>query len=177
MEIKAKCKFDEDSIRALFYVSMHKKRDPKKAAITTTVLCLALFLLIVVSIIFLGFDLYSVCLLVSDMLIMGMFLYSYLILPKLQYKRMGKMKDAENDFVFYENTLKMATKNEVYSGESEIEYHLFVKVYETSRYFFLFQPNNTAIIVDKSTIEGGTAEDIRAKLTSVLNEKYVVCKY
>ena len=87
------------------------------------------------------------------------------------------MKDIENNYLFNDNVLKVSSKSEEYSGEAEIEYSLFTKVYETSAYFFLFQTNNQAFIIDKSTIEGGSADDIRNKLTSFVKDKYFICKY
>ena len=33
------------------------------------------------------------------------------------------------------------------------------------------------LIVDKSTIEGGTAEDIRYRLSPLLKKNYYLCKY
>ena len=34
-----------------------------------------------------------------------------------------------------------------------------------------------AFIVDKNTIEGGTVEEIRNKLSAFVTNKYIVCKY
>lgn len=87
------------------------------------------------------------------------------------------MKDAENEYIFCDNSLKTFTKSETYNGEAEIEYSIFVKVYETSDYFFLYQNNNQVFLVDKSTIEGGRIDDIRNKLSSFVKDKYIVCKY
>ena len=90
---------------------------------------------------------------------------------------MNKMKDVENQYIFCDNVLKTFTKSKEYNGEAEIEYSLFVKVYETSKYFFMFQTKNQVLLVDKNTIEGGTVEDIRNKLTTYVKDKYIICKY
>ncbi len=58
-----------------------------------------------------------------------------------------------------------------------MEYSLFTKVYETSDYFFLYQTNNQVFLVDKSTVEGGSVDDIRNKLSSFVKDKYYICKY
>ena len=69
------------------------------------------------------------------------------------------------------------TKGEAYNGQAEIKYALLVKVMETSKYFFLYQNNTQVFIVDKSMIVGGTAEEIRNKLSSVTRNRYIICKY
>ena len=90
--------------------------------------------------------------------------YLYFLLPKIRYKALAKMKDAENEYIFCDNVLKTFTKSQEYNGEAEIEYSLFVKVYETTKYLFLYQTNNQVFIVDKNTVEGGTIEEIRNEL-------------
>ena len=87
------------------------------------------------------------------------------------------MRDAENIYLFGDDILKVFTKSEEYNGEAEMEYSLFAKVYETSDYFFLYQANNQAFLVDKSTVEGGSVDDIRNKLSSFVKDKYYICKY
>ena len=87
------------------------------------------------------------------------------------------MKDTEVKYVFGDNSLKVFTANLEYTSESKMEYSLFVRVYETTKYIFVYKTNNQVHIIDKSTIEGGTAEDIRNKLTPYVKDKYVICKY
>ena len=87
------------------------------------------------------------------------------------------MKEAENEYVFYDNEIKAFTASTEYNGEAKIEYSLFVKVYETSKYFFLYQTNNHVFVVDKSTVEGGNINDIRTVLAGAINGKYIICKY
>ena len=48
---------------------------------------------------------------------------------------------------------------------------------ETGKYFFLFRNKRQIFAADKSTLEGGTAAEIREKLQPVLGKKYVICKY
>ena len=87
------------------------------------------------------------------------------------------MQNVENQYIFCDDVLKTFTKSQEYNGEAEIEYSLFVKLYETSKYLFLYQTNNQVFIVDKSTIEGGTVEEIRNKLSAFVKDKYFLCKY
>ena len=177
MEIKAKCKLDFDSIRALTHLSMFKKANPKKRLTVWSVAFAILLVIIILEIIVFGVD--SVLFVLLGVEIIGLMLmyFWYFILPKIQYKALAKMKNAENEYAFCDDVLKAITKSEEYNGEAKIEYSLFVKIYETSKYFFLYQTNNQVFIVDKNTIEGGTIEEIRNKLSLYVKDKYIICKY
>ena len=96
---------------------------------------------------------------------------------KTAKESLAKIQNVENQYIFCDNVLKTFTKSQEYNGQAEIEYSLFVKVYETSRHLFLYQTNNQVFIVDKNTIEGGTVEEIRNKLSAFAPNKYIVCKY
>ena len=87
------------------------------------------------------------------------------------------MKDIQNEYIFCNDELKAFTKSVEYNGEVAIEYSFFVKVYETTKYLFLYQTNNQVFIVDKNTVEGGTIEEIRNKLSAFVKDKYILCKY
>ena len=133
--------------------------------------------MIVAELVVFEFDVVPIILIVVDLLVILIDFFMYFGLPKIQYKALAKMKDAENEYVFCDNVLKTFTKSQEYNGEAEIEYSLFVKVYETTRYLFLYQTNNQVFIVDKNTIEGGTVEEIRNKLSAFVKDKYILCKY
>ena len=177
MEIKAKCKFDYDAIRALTHLWLFRKADPKKRMLFWTITYAILLTIVVLELIVYDADLilfiFAGLAIVSYLLIC----YWYSVLPKIRYKSLAKMKDAENEYVFCDNVLKAFTKSQEYSGEAEIEYSLFIRVFETSKYFFLFQTNNQVFLIDKSTVEGGRVEDARNKLAAFLKNKYIICRY
>ncbi len=176
MEIKAKCKFDFESIKALTHLSLFKKANPKKRFLTWSIISTILAVIIVLEMIIFS-DAMLIELLCVAIVLFLFECYLYFLLPKIRYKALTKMKGAENEYIFCDSVLKTFTKSDEYNGEAEIEYSLFVKAYETSRYLFLYQTNNQVFIVDKSTVEGGTAEDIRNKLTTHVKDKYIICKY
>ena len=177
MEIKAKCKYDLDSVKALTHLTMYKKSDPRKRLIFWSTAFAIIFIIIILEIIAFDFD--TILAVVLGVEIFGLLLmyFWYFIIPKIQYKSLAKMQNVENQYIFCDNVLKIFTKSQEYNGEAEIEYSLFVKVYETSRHLFLYQTNNQVFIVDKKTIEGGTVEEIRNKLSAFAPNKYIVCKY
>ncbi len=175
MEITAKCKFDFETIKALTHLAVFKKSNPKKQFILITILDTIAIVLSLLEIILFSapFGWIFPC-----TIFMLLFInYIYFLLPKVRYKALAKMKTAENEYIFYDNSFKIFAKNEVYNGEADIEYSLLVCAYETSKYFFLYQTNNQAFIVDKSTLVGGTAEEIKSKLSYFLKNKYFVCRY
>lgn len=177
MEIRAKCKFDLDAIKALTHVSFYRKSEPKKAIRLRVTYCLVLLLVNIAELIVFGFDSVLIILLVGVLLVIALFVFMYFGSPRIRYASLANMKDAENAYLFGDDILKVFTKSEEYNGEAEMEYSLFVKVYETSDYFFLYQANNQVFLVDKSTVEGGSVDDIRNKLSSFVKDKYYICKY
>lgn len=176
MEIKAKCKFDFESIKALTHLSLFKKADPQKSFLTWSIISTILAVIIVLEMIIFS-DAMLIELLCLAIVLFLFECYLYFLLPKIRYKAMAKMKGAENEYVFCDTVLKIFTKSNEYNGKAEIEYSLFVKAYETSRYLFLYQTRNQVFVVDKFTVEGGTSEDIRNKLATHVKDKYIICKY
>ena len=177
MEIKARCKFDLETVKALTHLTMYKKADPRKRLIFWSVAFAILFIIIILEIIAFGFDTTLAVLLGVEIFGLLLIYFWYFIIPKIQYKSLAKMQNVENQYIFCDDVLKTFTKSQEYNGEAEIKYSLFVKVYETTRYLFLYQTNYQVFIVDKSTIEGGTVEEIRNKLSAFVKDKYIICKY
>ena len=177
MEIKAKSKFDFETSKALAHVSVYKKNNPKKTITARFIVCFMLLLAIICE--YIAFDIdNSFLLLILVVVFVTLFdVFGYFFLPKIQYKSLLKMQDTENEYIFYDKFIKEFTKSTDYTAEANIEYSLFVKVYETSKYFFLFQTKNQVFVIDKSTIMGGTAEEIKNKLMPVVKNNYIVCKY
>ena len=177
MEIRAKCKYDLDSVKALTHLTMYKKADPQKRLTFWSAAFAVLIIIIISEIIAFGFDTILAVLLGVEIFGLLLIYFWYFIIPKIQYKSLAKMKDTENEYVFCDDVLKTFTKSQEYNGEAEIEYSLFVKVYETTKYFFLYQTNTQVFIVDKSTVENGTVEEIRNKLSAFVKDKYIICNY
>ena len=177
MEIKAKCKFDLDSVKALTHLTLYRKGDPKKRVTFWCVNYSILFAIIILEIIAFGANTILLVLLGAGIAMLGFMHFWHFIIPKIQYKSYAKMGNAVNEYIFCDNVLKIFTRSQQCNAEGEIEYSLFVRVYETTKYLFLFNTNKQVLIVDKNTIEGGTAEDIRNKLSAYVKDKYIICKY
>lgn len=177
MEIRAKCKFDYDTIKEFVHLAAYRKFNPKKVIKSDIIICIISLLVSIATQIAFGFNFFISIMDITILIITALILFLHFGFPRIQYNSLVKMNIVENEYIFYDNIIKSFTKGKGYSGESELEYSLFTKVYETSKYFLLFQSNNQAFIVDKSTIEGGSADDIRNKLSSFVKEKYYICKY
>ncbi|MBR4863939.1 MAG: YcxB family protein [Oscillospiraceae bacterium] len=177
MEIKAKCKYDFDSVKALTHLTMYKKADPKKRLIFWSAAFLILSIIIILEIVAFSMDTILLILLGVNILFLFLIFFWYFIIPRIQYKSLAKMQNVENEYMFGDNVLKVFSKSQEYNGEAQIEYSFFVKVYETTKYLFLYKTNNQVFVVDKSTIEGGTVEEIRNKLSAFVKDKYIICKY
>lgn len=176
MEIKAKCKLDYDACKALTHLNMFRKANPKKRFIFWTIYLTILVLAIVfLMLYFHDFELVGLVILTLFLYIIQC--YMYFVFPKISYKNLARMKEAVNEYIFCDDVLKTFTKSPEYNSEAVVEYSLFVKVYETSKYLFLYQTNNHVFCIDKNTIEGGTVEEIRYKLTAYVKNKYIICKY
>ena len=177
MEINAKCKFDLETVKALTYLTMFKKGNPKKRMISLNVWFSILLVIAILDIIMFGMDMPLILVAIASVIVIFWNAYMWFYYPKVRYNALAKMKQTENEYKFTDEKIFVTTTGAEYNAEAEIEYSLFVKVYETTNYLFLYQTNNQVFIVDKSTIEGGTVEEIRNKLSAFVKNKYIVCKY
>ncbi len=177
MDIKAKSKYDYEAIRALIRISAFKKDNPKVVYIVSVVYGLSLAMIITVAGMFYGWmNMYNYLLgvIVFILLLMN---WAYFWLPKITYNKMVEFRNLENEFTFLDDSLKIISKNGKYTGEAEFKYSILPKVIENSKYILVYQNKSQAYIVDKSTIEGGTVEELRNVLQAKINGKYIICKY
>ncbi len=177
MEIKASCKFDYNAVKALTYISMFKKSVPKKRMIFSGILFSALLAVLIFEIVLFGADLPLIICVVAAGAALLLDLFMWFVYPKICYNALAKMKGAQNEYTFTEDKIFITTQSSDYNAQAEVEYTLLAKVYETSEYMFLYQTKNQVFPVDKSTVTGGTVEEIRGKIFSYLEKKYVICKY
>ena len=177
MEIKASCTLDLNAIKALNGLMMFRKNDPKKRMILWGIIYAVIIVCVIMLIATYGltdeFALYLFML--FAFLLLGCYLY--FLQPRVQYKAMAKLKNAENRYVFRDETMDIISAADAFNGQSELRYSVIVRAMETSKYFFIFQTKNQAFLVDKSTITDGTPEQIREKLRSHLGKKYMLCRY
>ena len=175
MNIQAHCRLDQQSVKALTHVSMYKKHRPAMR-LTIRLVLVGVFILMSVVGFILQADTAFMLLLATLSLLLAICVVHFQF-PRAQYKALANMRDARIFYVFEDDVLKISTEAENYHGNSEVRYSLLTKVYETDAHFFLFETANQVLIVDKASIEGGTAEELRNKLCNTISGKYIRCRY
>ena len=176
MEMKAKCVFDYKSIKALTYTTIYKRDNPKAAFYFLNILT-AIMILAIIWLMQFSVDSKAISLLILYVFIFLFNCFLYVVFPKVQYRALDKMKGVENEYTFCDDGISITSKHELYNGAAELKYAMIPKVMETSEYLFIYQSKNQVFIVDKSTITGGSIEQIRQKLIPHVKKKYIVCKY
>ncbi|MBR5947354.1 MAG: YcxB family protein [Clostridia bacterium] len=94
--------------------------------------------------------------------------------PRMTYKQLGKLKDVLNEYSFTDGEFTVATRMDGMDSVATFSYDLIEKAMETPEFFFIYQTKHTAFPVDKATIDGGTADELKEKLMKTLGNKYTV---
>lgn len=175
MTIQASCVLDRQTIKALTHVAIYKKHRPRMR-LTVRLILSAVFISIAVVGFFLQAESALTLLLVS-LLLAFVSLSVHFLLPRSQYKALKHMQDVTNRYTFGDDAVTVTTDSDDYNGTCELRYPLFTKVYETSAHFFLYQTANQVFIVDKSTVSGGSEDELRQKLINVTGCQYIRCRY
>lgn len=170
MEIRAKCIFDFDSVSALSRLSMYRRLKPKRGFII--IASFSQFSLLASLIL-----VHSRSLAVISLAILLFISFMHFAYPRIQFRALKKLQYMENEYIFLDDHIEVLSKSAEYTGTAELKYSLIPKAAENSRYFFIYQSGNAVFIVDKTTIIGGSAADIRDKLLSHVGKNYMLCKY
>ena len=177
MEIKASSVYDIKSMKALVHLGIYKKKNPVLSYWIWTIIALTLISIFVIFRDFLLDSTYSILLISLLAFLTVKTSFYYFILPIISYRSMKKLAGIRVDFVFSEDSMYVHSDSDIHKTDSTMKYEALVKVMETEARLFLFQSKTQAYVVDKTTFEGGSAQDLRKVLTDVLGKKYVVCKY
>lgn len=181
MEIKASCRIDFNECKATAYYTLYGKYKPLKKILIRAAFSTALLIFGMSLVIIRDYDRFvcGAAALYSLLVVFGLIRYIrlYFTFPNKQYEAKGNMKDILNEFVFYDDRMLNYSASDGYRDEVEISYGMLFAVNESSEYLFLLPTKNSMFVVDKSTISGGTMEELRDKLKSVLGDKYIICEY
>lgn len=173
----ATCTCDFPAIRALSYLTLYGKNDPRKRLIFWS----CVYGVLIISLLAGGFingwqtdniGLYVLIAICSILILLLHFGY-----PRLQFAAMGKSQNAVNEYVFLEDRVLIQGAGNGISSSGSISYAVLTKVMETGRYLFLWQNKTQVFIVDKNTFNGGMPGQLREKLRGLLGKHYVICKY
>lgn len=177
MQIQATGKLDYATVQALTRLAMFKKADPKKRMIFWTVIYAFLVGIVLLESIVFGPQPLLYMVLGISVAVLLLEYFWFFCLPKLRYNALAHMKDIINEYTFEDDQICAISKGTDYIGDVTIRYALLVKVMETSQYLFIFQNHSQVLPLDKSTVTGGTVEELRSKLSAYLGKKYIICKY
>ena len=177
MEIRAKCKFSKDSATALAHFSSYGRKSPIKTLAVMITIEAIIFAVAICEVFVFGFNKNFAMIFVAELLLIVFECLRYFYTPVISHKSAKSLEGGENEYVFYENDVKITSVAKTLNSESRIEYAHFTRAAETSRYFFLFISGSQAFVVDKQTVGTEEACLIRNKLTESLGKKYVICRY
>lgn len=107
-----------------------------------------------------------------------MVVFTRFVLPKIQYKQNKLLHGVVNNIVFKDDTILIEQCGENTSATAKINYDAAWRVYEIEKFIYIYVNPRQAYIVEKSTIEGGTAMDLRMLLVQKIGaDKYKIkCK-
>ncbi len=173
MEIKASSKYDWETVKKFnrFHI-FNRARFFNVLIVLMELYMIFIFVFSAISQTFTTGLLPSFCLF---LLWNALIIFVYFGLPKIRYNKNRVVKNSENHFVFTENDVTETSDNGMHNGTSVVKYDAMWRVYETKGYIYLYINSNQSYIVDKSTVEGGTTEDLRMLLISKIGaDKYKV---
>ena len=177
MEIHATSRYDQTAVAALCRMFRVKKTTPMIhlalmlfAYAVVTVICIALVKSQ-------GFDLFTTVLLTVCAVGLCAELLIFFVFPRIQYKNLGDLRDAENRFVFRETDFTVTTMGKSQNAEAHITYSALVRVVETKAYLFLFQTKNQTFIVDRSTLSSEDMTELRRNIATNIGKRYSIYRY
>ncbi len=169
MEINAKTTYDKQTIKAFVKNVSFKSTAMKVLVVIIAVLMAIYAALTIYEIIALKIVPITYILLI---LLFGLYLgYIYLLLPIISYRRFERKSEITNEYTFFDDKMLILTTAKGIKGSSEYEYNAFFKVIETNDYIYLYISRGQALIVDKTTLSGGTSEQIRGTIIGKLGTK------
>ena len=181
MEITAKGKLDEQSAIALGQFGVFKKIKPQKGMVYLAAIAAIPTLLVVIRLLILTrieksndpmkFFMWALSLFIIDTI-----LYIPIMIPVIKFKTLGKMQNAAYEYHFYDSSFIAICRCLSGSITTNIKYSELTMVGESSKHFFIFRGKDS-FIVDKSTLENGTAEHLRHRFSTFENIKYTLCNY
>ncbi len=176
MEIKASSKYDWETVKKFYAFSFSKKqRWPNIVLIIVFLLLFMMYTLEVVNGTFSTDLLPSMLMFITLYLMLG---FVRFILPRILYNKNKLIHGMENIITFGEQSFEINQIGNNANGAAAINYSAIQKIYETKEYIYIYVSPQQSHIVDKSTVEGGNAIDLRMLLVQKIGaDKYKIkCK-
>ena len=177
MQIKAKCRYTVEALKALVCFTLFKKATPKKGLILWTALCLAVLVIDLIELIAFDLPFFTYMGIVVTVIYLGLMYFSYFAVPKIRYRVLSVPTELEIEYAFYDDRLQLFISEDGKVKEKEIAYSSLIKAAETSKYWFLYFEGKRTYIVDKRTLQNGKVDDVRLRLGVFVGKKYYLCEY
>ena len=177
MNFTAKSKFNYKTIQDFTRATFYGKRNPLKMFVIHSLISLLLIGVVLLEMHLLGANTELIGLLVAAIILLLLDLFWYFVMPWARYRALGQLRGCTNEYTFTEDSIRLTSYDNGFSGESRIDYKVLYRCIETSAYFYIFQTKSQAFIVDKSTMEAGNHLLLRQKLQPILEKKYQIYKY
>lgn len=177
MEITALSTYDLKTCKAIQRFTMFGKNNPFRRllfwGIIYIIILFAVLSLLVADIT----DVFSWILFILIIVVIVFFGVYYFYTPRARYKSLGRLADTQMYFRFRKTEFSVISDVDGHSESTTLKYDMIRKVAETSKYFFVYPANGSLYTIDKSTIQNGNAELLKALLVSGPSVKYIKCRY
>ena len=115
MEITSKTKYDKKAITALCHLSMFRKKNPKKGMRMLSLLYGCIFVYVLLVKLWLGNHFHGALpILLFCAGAYTLMLYSYYLVPRIQYKNLAKRQDTEQTYTFTENGFTVTNESDLW---------------------------------------------------------------
>ena len=170
MEIKASSKYDWETVRALnnFYY-LNRMR----VIFVLFIVCFVLNLVIQIESLIVNGEMTHdhILNLIYLAFLAFALLFIIFVLPKIKYNNNKYSKDSKNEFVFTDENIKLTQTHELHNSENKLSYNAIWRIYESKMFIYMHIGRRQTYIVDKSTVTGGTVEDLRMLFISKIGAK------
>ncbi|MBE6633768.1 MAG: YcxB family protein [Ruminococcaceae bacterium] len=174
MEIRAIFSYNVDAMRTLMGVTLFRKGSPKAKLILCWALCLLDLFLCALSLLLRDSAFITLLTVASVVLVIltGYATFSYLVLPRIGYKKMLEKGIPVLCFRFRSQEFELDVDQRGLHEHLVSEYSHLDHVVETNGYFLLFVKKRTAYIIPKESLTDGTAAELEGILRATASLPY-----
>lgn len=177
MEIAFSTTMDKKTVKAFYRVCLYA-RNPKKSMVIYTACLSVLAAIDLWQAYTYGWPTRQIVLSVIMALAAISQPFLYYVLPEIKFRAYAKRQTPTIHFVFGDEEVQVFAETSDFEDKAKIKYAMIDRVKETKDYFYIYMSKRQAFVVDKATAVGGTAEEVRNKLMSCLeNKRYKILKY
>ncbi len=182
MEIKASVTYSPVVAKANGKFTRYNSKDQKRKNLKTVAICLIISSVVMS----LGLAFNNTLVILVGMLpvtyvfcIYVSYFVSEILTPFLQKPLAEKNKDlyVPTYYTFFDDFFRIERSMTASQMKQDVKYSELRRVLESKDFFWLEMETRGGTAVDKATFLGGSAEDLRSRISSYLGEKYILLDY